>query len=59
VGPRLLAVYESASKTWKVSKGDYKVMLAADAMDDKAVSVVVHLEAATCDVNGRPLTMKR
>jgi beta-glucosidase len=58
VDPRLLAVYESASKTWKVAKGDYKVMLAADATDDKATSVVVHLDAATYDVNGKPLGVK-
>jgi beta-glucosidase len=58
VDPRLLAMYDSASKTWKVSKGDYKVMLAADAMDDKATSVVVHLDAAAYDVNGKLLGMK-
>ncbi len=55
VEPRLLAVFDSASKTWKVAKGDYKVILAADAMDDKATSVIVHLEAATYDVNGKLL----
>jgi beta-glucosidase len=55
VDPRLLATFESASRTWKVAKGDYKVMLAANAMDDKATSVVVHLDAAVYDVNGKPL----
>ncbi|CAN7249740.1 glycoside hydrolase family 3 C-terminal domain-containing protein [Pseudoduganella sp. LjRoot289] len=58
VDPRLLAMYDSASKTWKVAKGDYKVILAADAAaaaDGKAVSKVVHLEAAVYDVNGKPL----
>jgi beta-glucosidase len=55
VDPRLLAVYHSASKTWKVAKGDYKVILAADAAGDKAVSTVVHLEEATYDVNGKRL----
>jgi len=59
VDPRLLAMYDSASKTWKVAKGDYKVMLAADAADDKALSTVVHLEAATYDVNGKPLRQAR
>jgi beta-glucosidase len=54
VDPRLLAMYDSASKTWKVAKGDYKVILAADAADERAVSTVVHLEAATYDVNGKP-----
>jgi beta-glucosidase len=55
VDPRLLAMYESASKTWKVAKGDYKVILAASATDRQAVSTVVHLEAAVYDVNGKPL----
>ena len=55
VDPRLLAVYDSPSKTWKIAKGDYQVILAADAMDDKAVTTVVHLEAAVYDVNGKPL----
>jgi beta-glucosidase len=55
VDPRLLAVYDSASKTWKVAEGDYKVILAANAMDDRATSVIVHLAAATYDVNGKPL----
>jgi beta-glucosidase len=54
VDPRLLAMYDSASKTWKVAKGDYKVILAADAADERAVSTVVHLDAATYDVNGKP-----
>ncbi|HEX7984638.1 MAG TPA: glycoside hydrolase family 3 C-terminal domain-containing protein [Duganella sp.] len=55
VDPRLLAMYDSASKTWKVAKGDYKVILAADAADKRAVSQVIKLEAAVYDVNGKPL----
>ncbi len=55
VDPRLLALYDSATKTWNVAKGDYKVILAANAADDRAVSTVVHLEAAVYDVNGKPL----
>lgn len=55
VDPRLLAVYESTSKTWRLAAGDYRVILAADAMDDKASSVMVHLAAATFDVNGKLL----
>lgn len=53
IDPRLLGVYESASKTWKIAAGDYKVILAADAMDQQATSVVVRLEAATLNVNGQ------
>jgi len=55
VDPRLLAMYDSASKTWKVAKGDYKLTLAASAADSKAVSTVIHLDAAVYDVNGKPL----
>lgn len=53
VDPRLVAVYETASKTWKIAEGDYKVILASDAADAKATSVTVHLAAATLDVNGK------
>jgi beta-glucosidase len=59
VDPRLLAMYDSATKTWKVAKGDYKVILATDATDDKAVSKVVHLEAAVYDVNGKPVRARK
>jgi beta-glucosidase len=55
VDPRLLAVYDSATKTWNVAAGDYKVILAASAADDKAVATTVRLEAAVYDVNGKPL----
>lgn len=59
IDPRLLAMYDSASKTWKVAKGDYKLTLAADAAGTGAVSTVVHLEAASYDVNGKPLHRSR
>jgi beta-glucosidase len=55
VDPRLLAMYDPASKTWQVAAGDYKVTLAASAADSKAVSTVVHLEAAAYDVHGKPV----
>ncbi len=53
IDPRLVAVYDSATKTWKIAEGNYKVMLAADATDTKATSVTVHLNAATLDVKGK------
>jgi beta-glucosidase len=55
VDPRLLAVFDSASRTWKVAQGDYRLILASSAADDKAQSTVVHLEAAVYDVNGKPV----
>ncbi|HEY0586951.1 MAG TPA: glycoside hydrolase family 3 C-terminal domain-containing protein [Pseudoduganella sp.] len=59
VDPRLLAMYDSASKTWKVAKGEYKIILAADAAGSKALSTVVRLDAAVYDVNGKPLRQAR
>ncbi|GGY67537.1 glycosyl hydrolase [Cellvibrio zantedeschiae] len=53
VDPRLLGMYDSASKTWKIAEGDYKVILASDATDAKATSVTVHLAATTVDMHGK------
>jgi beta-glucosidase len=53
VDPRLVAVYDTPSKTWKIAEGDYKVILASHAMDAKAASVTVHLNSATLNVNGK------
>ena len=52
VDPRLLAVYDSPSKTWKIAAGDYKVMLANSATDIVETGTV-HLDAQTLDVNGK------
>ncbi len=52
VDPRLLGVYDSASKTWKVAAGDYHVMLANSAADI-VQTATVHLDAQTLDVNGK------
>jgi beta-glucosidase len=38
-----------------VAAGDYRVILAASAADDKAVEATVRLEAAAYDVHGKPL----
>ena len=53
VDPRLLGVYDSASKTWKIAAGDYLVTLADSAGAKPAASVKVRLEATTVDVNGK------
>jgi len=55
IDPRLLAMYEPASKRWKVAAGEYRLTLAADAGADPAASVVVRLQEASYDVNGKPL----
>ena len=51
VDPRLLATYDSASKTWTVAAGDYKVMLATSATEI-VQTVTVHLDAQTLNVKG-------
>ena len=53
IDPRLLAMYDSASKTWKIAAGDYVVTLAESAGAAPAASVRLHLEAQTFNVNGR------
>jgi len=53
IDPRLLGVYDSASKTWKIAAGDYLVTLAESAGAKPAASVKIHLDARTVNVNGR------
>ncbi|MYM72798.1 glycosyl hydrolase [Duganella sp. FT134W] len=53
IDPRLLGVYDSASKTWKIAAGEYLVTLAESAGAKPAASVKVKLAAKTVDVNGR------
>ncbi|MYM81154.1 glycosyl hydrolase [Duganella sp. FT50W] len=53
IDPRLLGVYDSASKTWKIAAGEYLVTLADSAGAQPAASVKVKLDAVTVDVNGR------
>jgi beta-glucosidase len=55
VDPRLLAVYDPATRRWNVAAGDYRVILAASAADERAVETTVRLEAAAYDVHGKPL----
>jgi beta-glucosidase len=53
IDPRLLGMYDSANKTWKIAAGDYVVTLAESAGAAPAASVKVHLDARTVNVNGR------
>ncbi len=52
VDPRLLAVYDAVSKTWRIKAGDYQVMLANSAADIVQTQTV-HLDAQTLDVTGK------
>jgi beta-glucosidase len=53
VDPRLLGVFDSRSKTWRIAKGGYKVLLAQDAADAKAASITVQLPQRTLNVAGK------
>ncbi len=44
VDPRLLATFDSASRSWKIAGGTYKVMLGTSA-NDIVQTVTVHLDA--------------
>ncbi len=53
VEPRVLAMFDETSRTWRTAKGKYKVTLAEDAAGTNASSVTVDLPASTLDVRGR------
>jgi beta-glucosidase len=52
IDPRLLGVYHSASKTWRIADGDYDIMLAESAAAP-AATVRQRLPARTLNVQGR------
>lgn len=52
IDPRLLGVYDSASKRWKIAEGEYIVTLGESAAAPVA-SVKLRLPARTLDVRGR------
>ncbi len=53
VDPRLLAMFDSKSRRWRVAAGQYRVILAQHAADAKAASVTVSLPKRTLDVRGK------
>lgn len=52
VDPRLLGMYQGKTKTWKIAKGQYEVILATSATEPQA-RVKVKLPAQVVDVNGK------
>ncbi len=52
VDPRLLGMYQGKTKTWKIAKGQYEVILAKSATEPQG-SVKVKLSAQLLDVNGK------
>jgi beta-glucosidase len=54
VEPRILGMFDEKSKTWRIAKGKYKLVLADDAAGTNATSVTVDLPASVLDVRGRP-----
>lgn len=53
VDPRVLGMFDEASRTWRIAKGKLRLTLAADAAGTDASSVTVDLPASTLDVRGR------
>ncbi|WP_397545598.1 glycoside hydrolase family 3 C-terminal domain-containing protein [Roseateles oligotrophus] len=53
VDPRLLAMFDSKSKRWRVAAGQYEVMLAQHAGDTQASRVTVSLPKRTLDARGK------
>ncbi|MET0321475.1 MAG: glycoside hydrolase family 3 C-terminal domain-containing protein, partial [Duganella sp.] len=53
VDPRLLGMYDSASKTWKIAGGEYVITLAESAGAKPAATVKVNLDARTVDLHGK------
>jgi beta-glucosidase len=55
VDPRLLATFDARSKTWRIAKGAYKVLLARDASGTDASGVMVQLAQRTLDLHGQQI----
>ena len=53
VEPRVLAMFDEKSRTWRRPKGKIKLILAEDASAANATSVTVDLPASTLDARGR------
>ena len=53
VEPRLLAMFDEKSRTWRRPKGKVRLTLAEDASAANATSVTVDLPASTLDARGR------
>lgn len=54
VEPRVLAMFDEKSRTWRRPQGKVRLTLAEDAAGTGATSVTVDLPASTLDVRGRP-----
>jgi beta-glucosidase len=52
IDSRLLGMFDSATKTWRITEGDYEVVVAQDAGDLKGVSSVVNLKTSVLNVRG-------
>ncbi|MDB5745233.1 MAG: glycosyl hydrolase [Massilia sp.] len=55
VEPRVLAMFDEKSRTWRTPKGRVKLILAEDAAGTGASSVTIELPASRLDARGRKL----
>jgi beta-glucosidase len=52
IDPRLLGVYDSKTKTWRIAAGNYEFTLATSSVDSQ-VSAVLKLPEISLDVRGK------
>ncbi|MCX7217851.1 MAG: glycoside hydrolase family 3 C-terminal domain-containing protein [Burkholderiales bacterium] len=53
IEPRILAMFDSASKNWRIAPGKVEVILAESAADPHASKVSIQLNGALLDVTGK------
>ena len=52
IDPRLLAVYDSKDKVWKITKGEYQVLLSRSALEPQA-SIPLRLPGGVVNLQGK------
>lgn len=54
IEPRVLSMFNGATKTWCIVDGDYKFSVAENAADKKAQSITLHLPESELTMDGKP-----
>jgi beta-glucosidase len=57
IDPRLLAMFDATSNTWKIAPGTYRVLLASSAKDIRETATI-QLAGASLPAGGRPEAAK-
>src|SRR5581483_8017158 len=56
IDPRLLAMFDEASKTWRIAAGRIKFTVARDAADGNGVGATAAVKKTVLDVGGKPVS---